>query len=308
MTMTILYFLIGLVGLYVGGDWLVRGASDIARRFRVSPLVIGLTIVGFGTSTPELLVSVQAALEGQSGIAIGNVVGSNIANILVILGLSALVAPLVMSFDRVRNDLLWMIAAALIVVPMFLTGFLTRTEGVILFVGIVIYVVIALRQVGTEAPDDLPVPPLWQSLALVGVGLVALMIGARFMVDSATDIARTLGISEAIIGLTIVAVGTSLPELATSVTAAFRGQREIAIGNVVGSNVFNIFAILGLTAMIAPIPVEQRFLMIDTPIMIGVSLALTAILFLAGGVGRVMGVAFLAAYAVYVAGMAGGWL
>ena len=270
--------------------------------------MIGLTIVGFGTSTPELLVSVQAALEGQSGIAIGNVVGSNIANILVILGLSALVAPLVMSFDRVRNDLLWMIAAALIVVPMFLTGFLTRTEGVILFVGIVIYVVIALRQVGTEAPDDLPVPPLWQSLALVGVGLVALMIGARFMVDSATDIARTLGISEAIIGLTIVAVGTSLPELATSVTAAFRGQREIAIGNVVGSNVFNIFAILGLTAMIAPIPVEQRFLMIDTPIMIGVSLALTAILFLAGGVGRVMGVAFLAAYAVYVAGMAGGWL
>ena len=308
MTMTILYFGVGLVGLYFGGDWLVKGAADIARRFRVSPLVIGLTIVGFGTSTPELLVSVEAALDGKAGIAIGNVVGSNIANILVILGLSALVAPLVMQFDRVRKDLIWMIAATLIVVPMFMTGALTRMHGLILFAGIVIYVVIALRQVGTEAPDDRPVPPLWQSLALIAVGLVALMVGARFMVDSATDIARVLGISEAIIGLTIVAVGTSLPELATSVTAAFRGQREIAIGNVVGSNVFNILGILGLTAMVAPVPVEARFLMIDTPIMIGVSLLLTAILFVAGGVGRLVGLLFLIAYGVYVAGMANGWL
>ena len=160
MTMTILYFGVGLVGLYFGGDWLVKGAADIARRFRVSPLVIGLTIVGFGTSTPELLVSVEAALDGKAGIAIGNVVGSNIANILVILGLSALVAPLVMQFDRVRKDLIWMIAATLIVVPMFMTGALTRMHGLILFAGIVIYVVIALRQVGTEAPDDRPVPPL----------------------------------------------------------------------------------------------------------------------------------------------------
>ena len=140
------------------------------------------------------------------------------------------------------------------------------------------------------------------------MGLVALMVGARFMVDSATDIARVLGISEAIIGLTIVAVGTSLPELATSVTAAFRGQREIAIGNVVGSNVFNILGILGLTAIVAPVPVEARFLMIDTPIMIGVSLLLTAILFVAGGVSRLVGLLFLIAYCVYVAGMANGWL
>lgn len=303
MTMTILYFFIGLVGLYFGGDWLVKGASDVARRFRVSPLVIGLTIVGFGTSTPELLVSVQAALNGQSGIAIGNVVGSNIANILIILGLSALVAPLVMPFARIRGDLVWMVAAAVVLVPMFMLGVLNRVEGAILFAGILAYILLALRQVGTEAEDDHPVPEVWKSAALIAVGLVALMVGAHYLVDSATAIATALGVSDAIIGLTIVAIGTSLPELATSVTAAFRGQREIAIGNVVGSNVFNVLAILGATALIAPVPVEARFLWIDLPVMIGVSLLLTVILWARGGVGRMTGVLFLLGYGVYVAAM-----
>jgi cation:H+ antiporter len=301
MTMTILSFLTGLVGLYFGGDWLVRGASDVARRFRVSPLVIGLTVVGFGTSTPELLVSVQAALNGQGGIAIGNVVGSNIANILIILGLSAVVAPLVMPFARIRGDLVWMIGVGLLLIPMFMTGVLTRLEGAILFAGIVVYILIALRQVGTEAHDDQPVPAIWKSAALIAGGLIALMVGAHFLVDSATKIAQAMGVSEAVIGLTIVAIGTSLPELATSVTAAMRGQREIAIGNVVGSNVFNVLAILGATALIAPVPVEARFLAIDLPVMIGVSLLLTAILWATGGVGRIVGVLFLLGYGVYVA-------
>jgi cation:H+ antiporter len=301
MLMTALYFLIGLVGLYFGGNWLVSGASEVARRFQVPPLVIGLTIVGFGTSTPELLVSVQAALEGNSGIAIGNVVGSNISNILVILGLSAVIAPLGIAFARVRNDLIWMVLAALACVPLFWSGALLRWEGALLFAAVVVYIAIALRQIGSHAPDDHPIPPLWQSLGLIAVGLLALMVGARLLVHAAVDIATALGVSQAVIGLTIVAIGTSLPELATSVTAAARGHRDIAIGNVVGSNVFNIFAILGLTAIIAPVPVEDpRFMMIDTPLMIAVSVLLAAILYLSGGVSRAVGALFLAGYAVYV--------
>jgi len=301
MLMTALYFLIGLVGLYFGGNWLVKGAADVARRYHVPPLVIGLTIVGFGTSTPELLVSVQAALDGNSGIAVGSVLGSNISNILIILGLSALIAPLSIGFDRVRGDLVWMIAAALVCVPLFWSGVLARWEGALLFAAIVVYVGLALRRVGTHAPDDQPIPPVWQSAAYIVVGLVALMVGAQFLVDAAVDIATAFGVSQAVIGLTIVAIGTSLPELATSLAAAARGQRDIAIGNVVGSNVFNIFAILGLTAMVTPIPIEDsRFLMIDTPLMIGLSLLLTAILFFTGGISRLIGTLFLAGYAVYV--------
>ncbi len=301
MLMTALFFLIGLVGLYFGGNWLVQGAADIARRYNVPPLVIGLTIVGFGTSTPELLVSIQAALEGNSGIAIGNVVGSNISNILIILGLSALVAPLSIGFDRVRGDLIWMVAAALACVPVFLSGVLARWEGALLFAAILVYLGLALRRVGTGEPDDQPIPPVWQSVAYLVVGLITLMVGARFLVDSAVVIATAFGVSQAVIGLTIVAIGTSLPELATSIAAVAKGQRDIAIGNVVGSNVFNIFAILGITAMVAPVPVDDpRFLMIDTPLMIGLSVLLTAILFFTGGISRLVGGLFLTGYAVYV--------
>ncbi len=307
MLTTLAFFVFGLAGLYFGGDWLVNGASSLARRFRVPPLVIGLTIVGFGTSTPELLVSVEAALDGLSGIAVGNVVGSNIANILVILGLSALIAPLAIGFSRVRNDLGWMLLAAVACVPVFWDGAVSRPEGLVFVAGIIAYILVALRQVGSAPEDegDAPVPPVWQSLAFIALGLVTLMVGARLLVDAAVTIATWLGVSDAIIGLTIVAVGTSLPELATSITAAVRGEREIAIGNVVGSNVFNIFAILGITAVIAPIPgIDPRFFQIDTPVMIGVSLVLAVLLFVTHGVARWAGAAFLAGYAAYVVAMA----
>jgi cation:H+ antiporter len=305
MLTTIAYFVLGLVGLYFGGDWLVKGASNLARAFRVPPLVIGLTIVGFGTSTPELLVSVEAAWDGLSGIAVGNVVGSNIANILIILGLSALIAPLSIAFAKVRDDAGWMMLAAVACVPVFWDGAVTRLEGLIFVAGIVTYILLALRQVGTAAADDKPAPPVWQSAGFIALGLVTLMVGARLLVDSAVTIATYFGVSDAIIGLTIVAIGTSLPELATSVTAALRGQREIAIGNVVGSNVFNVFAILGITASITPIPqIDTRFFQIDTPVMIGVSLVLALLLMLLHGVPRWAGAAFLAGYAAYVVAMA----
>ena len=306
--MIALYFALGLAGLFFGGDWLVKGASGIARRFHVPPLVIGLTIVGFGTSTPELLVSLQAALAARTdpaiaGIAIGNVVGSNTANILLILGVSAVIGPLLSPFAKLRRDLAWMMGAALIIVPMFWDGTLSRLEGAILVAGILAYLALNLMQAGSAPPEDdaSPAPVLWQSALWALVGLAAVLVGARLLVDSATEIARAYGISEAVIGLTVVAVGTSLPELATSVMAAVRGQREIALGNVIGSNVFNILAILGITAVIVPIPVETRFLTLDVPVMLAVSLMLVAVLWLRGGMGRLAGAGFLALYAGYVA-------
>ena len=261
---------LGLAGLFAGGHWLVTGASAMALRLGMAPLVVGLTVVAFGTSTPELLVSLDAALRGASGIAIGNVVGSNISNLLGSL-------------------------------PVFAGGLVGRAEGALLVGGIALYLWLCLRAPGpVETPEVAPAP-LWRSVATILLGLVALVAGARFLVDGASEIARTLGVSEAAIGLTVVAVGTSLPELATSVIAAMRGQRELALGNVVGSNTFNVFAILGLTAMISPIPVEPRFLSVDVPVMIAVSLALVAAIWLAGGLGRRIGAVSLAAYAAYVA-------
>lgn len=302
--MTYILFALGLAGLFFGGNWLVQGASALALRYRVPPLVIGLTVVGFGTSTPELLVSVQAALEGAGGIAIGNVIGSNIANILLILGVAALVGPLAANIGALRRDIAWMLGAAVATIPAFWSGWVGRWEGVALTAGILLYIAICLRQAGSEEAPEIAPAPLWRSVAEVLGGLVVLLIGARLLIDSATDIARTFGVSEAVIGLTIVAVGTSLPELATSVVAAFRGQRDIALGNVVGSNIFNILAILGITALIAPIPVEPRFLAVDVPVMIAVSLALVAVIWWRKGMGRATGALFLAAYGVYVAAMA----
>lgn len=296
--------LAGLVGLFFGGEALVRGSVGIAQRLAMSPLLIGLTVVGFGTSTPELLVSVDAALRGVSDIALGNVVGSNIANILLIVGVSALVWPIRVSGDTLKRDTAVMMAAAIALVPIFAFGMMGRVAGGILFASLVAYLVFAYRQ-SRNAPladeGDLPVPArgLWLSLIWVIGGLVALMFGARFMVDGAVTIARTFGVSEAFIGLTVVAVGTSLPELATSLIAAFRKQSEIAIGNIVGSNIFNILGILGLTAIITPIPVASRFLTFDLPIMIAVSLVLTVLL-RRQTIGRGIGIVMLVAYGGYV--------
>lgn len=302
--MTLVMLVLGLVGLFFGGDWLVRGASAIALRLRIPPLVIGLTVVGFGTSTPELLVSLDAALRGASGIAIGNVVGSNIANILLILGVTAVIGPFMANLAELRRDLVWMMGSALACIPVFMGGLVGRPEGVLLTLGILAYVWICLRQAGSGEVPVIEIAPLWRSAVSVLVGIVALMIGARLLVDSATIIAQALGVSDAVVGLTIVAVGTSLPELATSVIAALRGARELALGNVVGSNIFNVLAILGITALVSPIPVESRFVAVDVPVMIGVSLLLVGMVWRLGGMGRAAGFGFLTAYAVYVAAMA----
>ncbi|MFN7269065.1 MAG: calcium/sodium antiporter [Cereibacter sp.] len=302
--MTYLLFVIGLLGLFFGGEYLVRGASSIARSYRISPMVIGLTIVGFGTSAPELLVSVQAALAGQPAIAIGNVLGSNIANILLILGISAVIAPLILPMRKLWRDLGFMLLATAVIWAMLLDGDITRLDGVLLLAGLIVFVAVAFLMGKAEPDDALPLPPVWQAALMTLGGLVVLVIGARLLVDSATTIARTYGISEAVIGLTIVAVGTSLPELATSVVAALRKQTEIAVGNIVGSNIFNIFGILGLTAVIAPIPAEARFVSIDMPWAAAAAIGLTVVAALMGGLPRIAGVVLLAAYGGYLALMA----
>ncbi|MBD1205127.1 MAG: calcium/sodium antiporter [Rhodobacteraceae bacterium] len=299
--MTYLLFVVGLVALFFGGEYLVRGASAIARKFNLSPMVIGLTIVGFGTSAPEMLVSVQAALADQPAIAIGNVLGSNIANILLILGLSALIAPLLIPVRKLWRDLAFMLAATATIWVMLLDGQVTRLDGVILLAGLVIFLVVAF--VTGKSDEDQSIEgdiPQWKAWAMTLGGLVVLVIGARFLVDSATDIARAFGISEAVIGLTIVAVGTSLPELATSVIAAIRKQTEIAVGNIVGSNIFNIFGILGTTAVLAPILADPRFAAIDMPWVAATAVGLTILAFVLGGLPRIAGALLLAAYGGYV--------
>ena len=301
--MDYLYVLAGLIGLFVGGEALVRGSVGIARRMSIPPLLIGLTVVGFGTSTPELLVSVDAAWRGVPDIALGNIVGSNIANILLIVGVSALVWPIRVMGATLRRDTAVMMAAVLCLVPIFAFGQITRLSGLLLFAALVAYLVWAYLKPGDAEPegDDLK-PPSSTLVSVMWVigGLVALMFGARFLVDGAVSIARGYGISEAFIGLTIVAVGTSLPELATSLIAAFRRQSEIAIGNIIGSNIFNVFGILGVTALIAPIPVASRFLTFDLPVLVGLSLLLTGLLLTRPIIGRGVGVAMLVAYAAYV--------
>jgi cation:H+ antiporter len=248
---------------------------------------------------PELMVSVDAALANAGGIAVGNVLGSNLANILLILGLSALVAPLAGTFRELRADLLWMVAAAVLCVPLFLGGVLGRPEGAVLLAGLVAFLVHAVRRGAVDGGGDLPsLGPIRATFAVLA-GLVALVLGAGWLVDGAVELARGLGVSEAVIGLTIVAVGTSLPELATSVIAAMRGQRDIALGNVIGSNIFNILGILGATAVIAPITLAPAFLSRDLPLVIAVSLLLAFVIFVRGGIGRRSGAVFLALFALY---------
>ena len=293
----------GLALLFVGGEALVRGAVALAARLGLSPVVIGLTVVGFGTSMPELVVSLNAALGGTPDIALGNVVGSNTANILLIAGIAALVWPIRTAGLHLGRDLVAMLAAALMLVPLFALGSLSRWTGAILLAALAGYLVMTFRasraapDAGAEAaPTPLPLP---LTLAYLAGGLLMLVFGARWLVDGAVAVARDLGVSEAFIGLTIVAIGTSLPELATSMIAALRRQSAIAVGNVVGSNIFHVLGILGATALIAPIPVAPRFLTLDLPVMLAATLLLIALL-RAPAIGRLAASALLAGYAAYV--------
>ncbi len=311
----ILKLVAGLAMLLGGAELLVKGASRLALRWGMAPLVIGLTVVAFGTSAPELAIGVGAALDGQPDIALGNVVGSNIANVLLILGVCALVSPLV-----VRRQLIWldvpvMVAVSLGVLAMALDGALARREGVALLLIGVGYVAgllwLARRDAGgpsTDA-DDTAIEkagaelPAWRHVALVVAGLAVLVLGAQWLVDGAVSIATSLGVSELVIGLTVVAIGTSLPEIATSVLAVLRGERDMAVGNIVGSNVFNLLFVLGATAAIAPdgIAVSAAAVRFDLPVMTAVAVACMPIFFTGHCIQRWEGGLFLGYYVAYVA-------
>ncbi|WP_422373351.1 calcium/sodium antiporter [Hoeflea sp.] len=304
MLIDLIFLATGLALLTLGAESLVRGAVSLANRLGMPPLLIGLTVVGFGTSMPELLVSLQAALSGSPAIAIGNVVGSNIANILLIVGLAAMISPIAARIPNLGRDLVMMIAAASVMLALGFAGIVSIWAGVLMFGTLVAYLswVTYTDRGKTDASDsDLSLRLAgWKEALFIVGGLAGLFFGADLLVKAATSIAREFGISEAVIGLTIVAVGTSLPELATSVVAAFRRQAEMALGNVVGSNIFNILGILGITAIIVPVPVDPAMAGFDIPIMAGVSVAFAALIFLAGRVGRIAGAAMLVAYTGYV--------
>ena len=309
---------IGLGVLWAGGEMLVRGSSGLATAFRVSPLVIGLTVVAFGTSAPELAVVLQSSFADETGLAIGTVVGSNIFNVLFVLGLAAIVLPVVISARLVRLEVPLMIASSVLVWLFGLDGVIGRLEGLVLFAGLVAYTGWTVRQSRKESRDFqgkfeeaiearagvAEIPAAWNvavQSGLVIAGLVLLVLGSRWLVAGSVSIARLLHVSELMIGLTIVAAGTSLPEMVTSILATLRGHNEIAVGNVVGSNIFNVLAVLGLSSIVAPhgIDVPRDALSLDIPVMIAVSVACLPIFFTQYRIDRWEGYVFFGYYIAY---------
>lgn len=314
MTLSLLSLGGGLVLLVAGADLLVRGASRLALRLGMTPLVVGLTIVALGTSAPELAVTVQSGAAGQSGMALGNVVGSNIFNVLVVLGLSALAAPLVVQQQLVRTEVPLLVGVSAVFWLMIADGLASRVDGLLLTGGFVAYTVYAVRQgrgvadppvaavseAGHQASPGGRLAVLWSQ---IGLGLAVLVVGADWLVTGATGMARTFGVSDAVIGLTIVAAGTGLPELATSLIAAMRGARDIAVGNVIGSSLVNVMAIAGLAAVVTPsgLIVPDALIRFDVPVMCAVAVACLPLFASGYSIARWEGGLFVTYYAAYLA-------
>ena len=306
-------FIAGLISLVVGAELLVRGASRLALSLGISPLVVGLTIVAFGTSAPEIAVSVAAALEGRTDIAIGNVVGSNIFNVLFILGLSALITPLVVNAQIIRQEVPIMIGASLLLLAFGLDGRLGQTDAIILFALLVVYTVFLViqsrretRATQDEYEAEVESTSQWDAhwavqLALIGVGLFFLVLGSNWLVESATSFAKAMGVSDLVIALTIVSAGTSMPEVATSIMAAVRKQRDIAVGNVIGSSTFNILGCLGLSGMVAPdgVGMAPALMAFDIWVMLAEALACLPVFMTGREIARWEGAVFLGYYAAY---------
>lgn len=307
----VLMILGGLVLLFFGGEGLIKGAVSLARNFGLSKLLVSAVVVGFGTSMPEMTVSVGAALKGASDIAIGNVVGSNIANILLIVGVAAILCPIFIAGTAVKRDTFVMLGASLALCGLAMTGMIAFAAGFLMFAALIAYIVWSYTQdkkngaeTAAHIEEDIEGEPQLSSgkasvFALAGLGL--LVAGAYILVEGAVAIARDFGLSEAVIGLTIVAVGTSLPKLATAVVAAYRKHSDVIIGNILGSNIFNILSILGITAMLSPIPVAAQIASYDVWIMLGVAIALSIYLLRGLTIGRFSGIAMLLAYCAYTA-------
>jgi cation:H+ antiporter len=299
----------GFVLLYYGADWLVGGSVSLGLRFGLTPLVVGLTLVSYGTSMPELAVSVKAAWDGQGGIALGNVVGSNICNIGLILGMAAVVTPLRVRLGLLRFDTPLLIGVSLLLPLLLWNEQIGRWEGLLLFLGIVSYTIFTLRRVQDEHDPEVlaeyeelapGVTTAWGGdVARVLGGIVVLALGGRLLVDGSVELARQVGMSEAVIGLTLVALGTSLPELAATLVAAFRREADIAIGNVIGSNLFNLLNVLGVSALVQPVD-QEGVSRVDLGVMVGMTLLLAPLMRTGFVLQRWEGGLFLLAYAAYI--------
>lgn len=304
--MNIVLVVVGLVGLYLGGELLVRGASSLARALGISPMVIGLTVVAFGTSAPELAATLVAALRGASELAVSNVVGSNVANIGLILGLTALAYPLVSDASFLRREVPWMLAVTVLAIPLLFDGRLGRAEGLLLWLVLAAFLLAAFRAGGSpdvlvdDAGDRAAARRPWRDALGVAVGVAVLAYGAQALVTGATALALIWGVPERVIGLTLVALGTSLPELASSLVAALRRETDIILGNVIGSNLFNLLAVLGTAAVIQPIAVPAAGLRVDLAIMLVFALAVPPLMLADRRLGRRRGSLLVVAYLAYV--------
>jgi len=311
--MTLVSFFLGLTLLIVGAELLVRGAAKLALTFGISPLVVGLTVVAFGTGSPEVAVSMQSAISGQVDLAVANVVGSNMFNVLFILGVSAMITPLLVDRQLIRQEIPIMVGTSMLLAAMAWDGAISRVDGLILtalLAAYTLFLIVQSRRFGAKSEDgteDLPgAGSDWdatlpvQAVLIVG-GLVLLIVGAQWLVAAAIAFAKYLGVSEMVIGLTIVAAGTSLPEVATSIMAAIRGQRDIAVGNVVGSNIFNILGVLGLSAAVVPggLVVAPALMAFDIPAMLAVAIACLPIFFTGNLIARWEGAVFFGLYVAY---------
>ncbi len=311
MLITIILLIIGLIVLIAGGDYLVRGASSIALRIRLSPLVVGLTIVAFGTSAPELLISIQSALKGSPDIAVGNVIGSNICNLALVLGMAALIQPVKVMPNSIRIDWPVTMGASILLYLLARNGILGPVEGVFFMVILTVYLFLIIRESRkseklalellpeSEIPET-PSKQIWKDLVYMGIGGVGLYYGSDWFVNSAKELAITLGVEERVVGLTVVAFGTSLPELVTAAIASYRGHSDLALGNLMGSNIFNIFSILGITSIITSIPINEKILNQDIIWMMLVTLMILPIMVIRREVGRTDGLVLLTVYGIYV--------
>ena len=300
----------GFVYLLVGGELLVRGSLGLAREKNLSPVIVGMTIVAMGTSAPELMVSGYSALSGHPGIAVGNVVGSNIANVLLVMGVPALIYPISCAQDGLARQTSLMVVMSFLLILMLIFEPITKFEGIFLLIILAVFLILTTRGAavmpGLDDPEEemkkefgLP-SSIAGILLLVVLGIVMLPLGANLVVDGAAGLARSWGVSEAVIGLSLIALGTSLPELSTTVVAAFHRSSEVIIGNVIGSNLFNILAILGFTALLTDIPVNPQFILFDVWVMLGCAILLSLFVWTRATMGRLTGVALLMSYVTYL--------
>jgi len=307
--MTFVFMAVGFVVLVVAGDFLVRGAVNLSLRLGIPALIVSLTIVAFGTSAPELLVAIQASMQGASGIAMGNVVGSNIANVLLVLGVPALISTMDTRGCETRKSFVLMMLVSVLFVGLAFSGQFGTWQALVLLAALAMVIAENLRDARRHltSVDDIddpegadPALPMWKILLYLLLGLVGLPLGADLLVDASSQIARDYGVSDAVIGLTLVAVGTSLPELATTVAAALRKQADVALGNVIGSNLFNLAGIIGVAGVVHPIAVDRAFLTYDLWVMLAVSALLIPFVFFGWRLGRRWGIVLLALYASYL--------